>query len=210
MNKKRCVIIAAGNISNNDIIANNVSPSDFVIAADAGYLKCISAGITPNLIVGDFDSSKVPETSVETIRLNPIKDSTDSETALLEAEKRGFKDILLLGATGRRLDHTIANIILTSAAKQRGCELIIIDEHHKIYSLKDETKIINKANSKYYLSVFSVGGDCIITEEGVYYPLNKYCLSPFFALGVSNEITEDNAKITVHSGTAVIIETDKF
>lgn len=210
MKKTRCVIIAAGDISDNYIIKNNVLPGDFVIAADAGYYNCVNAGVTPDLIVGDFDSGKKPETLIETIILNPVKDSTDSETALSEAEKRGYKDIILLGATGKRLDHTLANILLTASAKQRGRSLTIIDEHHKIYAVKNETKIIQRSKSKYYLSVYAVGGDCEITEEGVYYPLNKYILSPFSALGVSNEITDDSAKITVYSGTAVIIEADKF
>lgn len=209
MKNMRCVIVAAGDV-NNVVIKNNIFSDDFVIAADAGYYICADAGVTPDLVIGDFDSGEAPETLIETIRLNPIKDSTDSETALLEAEKRGYKDIILLGATGRRLDHTMANIILTASAKQRGRNLTIIDEHHKIYAVKDETKIIEKSTSKYYLSVFAVGGDCEITEQGVFYPLNKYHLSPFSALGVSNEITEAEAKVTIHSGTAVIIETDKF
>lgn len=210
MKDMRCVIVAAGDIQNKDIIKTNIRPDDFVIAADAGYYNCVNAGVTPDLIVGDFDSGKAPQTSIETIRLNPIKDSTDSETALLEAEKRGFNDILLLGATGKRLDHTLANIILTAAAKQRGNNLSILDEHHKIYALKNESKIIKKADAKYYLSVYAVGRECKITEAGVFYPLNNYYLSPFSALGVSNEITDEQASITVHSGTAVIIEADKF
>ena len=147
--------------------------------------------------MGDYDSSKKPKTQNELIALNPIKDATDTETALTEAEKRGYKEITLLGALGGRVDHTLANLALVSQAKQRGTNLTIIDSHHKIFAVKNESVRIERKTAKYYLSVFSVGGDSVISEEGVYYPLSDYTLSPFSALGVSNEITSDEAVITV-------------
>ena len=137
MSKKRCVIVAAGSIDNTSAIKAYADSADFVIAADAGYVYCRDAGIEPDLFVGDYDSSKKPKTQNELIALNPIKDATDTETALTEAEKRGYKEITLLGALGGRVDHTLANLALVSQAKQRGTNLTIIDSHHKIFAVKN-------------------------------------------------------------------------
>ena len=205
MSKKRCVIVAAGSIDNTSAIKTYADSADFVIAADAGYVYCRDAGIEPDLFVGDYDSSKKPKTQKEL-----IKDATDTETALTEAEKRGYKEITLLGALGGRVDHTLANLALVSQAKQRGTNLTIIDSHHKIFAVKNESVRIERKTAKYYLSVFSVGGDSVISEEGVYYPLSDYTLSPFSALGVSNEITSDEAVITVKKGTVIIVEADRL
>ena len=202
MSKKRCVIVAAGSIDDTSAIKAYADSADFVIAADAGYVYCRDVGIEPDLFVGDYDSSKKPKTQNELIALNPIKDATDTETALTEAEKRGYKEITLLGALGGRVDHTLAN--------QRGTNLTIIDSHHKIFAVKNESVRIERKTAKYYLSVFSVGGDSVISEEGVYYPLSDYTLSPFSALGVSNEITSDEAVITVKKGTVIIVEADRL
>ena len=59
--RKRCVIVAAGTISDLDILKKSIFYDDYIIAADAGYIKLKSAGIEPHLIVGDFDSSDIPE-----------------------------------------------------------------------------------------------------------------------------------------------------
>lgn len=94
MSKKRCVIVAAGSIDNTSAIKAYADSADFVIAADAGYVYCRDAGIEPDLFVGDYDSSKKPKTQNELIALNPIKDATDTETALTEAEKGDTRKLL--------------------------------------------------------------------------------------------------------------------
>jgi len=207
--KKRCVIVAAGGNCSDGLLKENIKPSDFIIAADAGYLKCRSAGFKPDLFIGDYDSSCRPKTDSELICLNPIKDATDSDAALSEAEARGYKNVLLLGGTGGRIDHTASNIILSAAAIQRGTRLTVIDNHHRIFALKNEKICIERAGAKHYLSIFAVGGECRLSISGVFYPLSGFVLSPFAGgLGVSNEITAEEAVISVEDGTVIVIEAD--
>lgn len=202
--KKRCVIVAAGVTESEDILKQNIYYDDFVIAADAGYTKLKKTGIEPDLIVGDFDSSDTPENDTETIVLSPIKDCTDTEYALGEAQKRGFDEILVLGALGGRIDHSIANIILTARFKQNGISVTLADEHHRIYALCDETKTFVKSDR--YISVYAFAEPCEVCFEGFYYGNGTVKLSPFDTVGTSNEITDQTAKLTVSKGIAVIIE----
>lgn len=205
--KRRCVIVAAGRIETEDIIKSHIFYDDYVIAADAGYTILKKAGITPDLIVGDFDSSDTPENDIETIVLNPIKDCTDTEFAVKKAVEKGFKDVLILGALGGRSDHSFANITLVAEYKNNDINITLITENQIIYALKDETKSIAKADI--YVSLFAFGSVCNVTLEGMFYPLNNYSLSPYSAIGVSNEIVNDSAKITVNGGVLLVMEVNK-
>lgn len=205
--KRRCVIVAAGKINSDEIIKNNIFYDDYIIAADAGYTTLKKLNIVPNLIVGDFDSSDTPENDIETIVLNPIKDCTDTEFAVDTAVKKGFNEIIILGGLGGRIDHSFANITLVGKFKNKGVNLTLITEFQKIYALKDETKSIAKSNS--YVSLFAFGSECSVTLDGMFYPLNDYILSPFSDLGISNEVTEPSGKITTQNGVLIVMEVDK-
>ncbi|MGN0570791.1 MAG: thiamine diphosphokinase [Candidatus Fimenecus sp.] len=185
-----------------------LSGKPYIITADAGYRYAKEIGCTPNLILGDFDSGACPATDIETLQLNPIKDDTDSAVALKEAVHRGYKQIVLLGGTGSRLDHTFANFDLCAYAKTLGADLTVADAHHRVFTLQNETQILPRDDSK-YISVFALGGACTVTLKGFYYPLEKYTFTPFCGMGVSNEMTAKTAEITVFDGTALIFITDK-
>ncbi len=203
-----CVIFAAGDEVDPAIVRSYIQPDTFIITADAGYSACTRCGFSPNLLVGDFDSQAAPKTDTPTITLNPIKDDTDTADALQQAIKRGFRHIVLFGATGGRLDHTYANLDLCALAAGQGAELLIVDNHHKIFALKEETVTFDGDKSK-YVSVFAVGGPCVLSLEGFFYLLKDYNLMPFCGLGVSNETVEEKATISIKQGTALIFITDK-
>lgn len=206
--KADCVIFAAGDTVQKEIVCAYLTKETYIITADAGYAFCKALGYTPNLILGDFDSGACPETDIETLRFNPVKDDTDSAMALKIAVERGFKKIVLFGGTGSRLDHTFANFDLCAYAKTQGVDLQLVDNHHEIFALHNETVQLPK-NPNRYVSVFAVGGACTVSLKGFFYPLEHYTFKPFCGLGVSNEITADTAEIVAEQGTALIFVTDK-
>lgn len=208
VNRPDCVIFAGGTAMPKEAVAPYLAGNPYIITADSGYSFATRVGCTPHLILGDFDSSACPQTEIETLCLNPIKDDTDSAVALQEAVRRGYKKIVLFGGTGSRLDHTFANFDLCAKAKQQGVDLTVVDAAHLVFALQNETQILPRDDSK-YISVFALGGACTVTLKGFYYPLENYTFTPFCGLGVSNEITEDTAQITVTDGTALIFITQK-
>ena len=106
------VIIFGGQIGEIDPkILNQISKDDFIICADKGYEFALKNKITPNLIVGDFDSAPFPNNAgCEIIKLPVKKDDTDLNFAVKVALERGFKSFILCGVTGGRLDQTAATI----------------------------------------------------------------------------------------------------
>lgn len=179
-------------------------PDGFIIAADRGLDYCLQARITPDLIVGDFDSaeSKIPE-GVECVRVSPIKDDTDAALAADIAMERGYRDITFFCALGGRLDHTIGNIQLLYHLKKSGISARIISEDTEAFFLLNESKKIPKNDG--FLSVFSYEKDVTVSISGVKYPLDRKLLTNDVTLGVSNEITEDFATVTAHEGAALIV-----
>ena len=163
----KIVLMTAGGSIDPDLPADFLSQKteygiDTVVACDRGYEALAALGVTPDIVIGDFDSvsteirenilsedsripsglrSSGPETdnraetympSCEVIRLNPEKDDTDTEAAIALCIERGAGKIYLFGATGSRVDHMLGNIELLAYAADRGCELVILDRHNRI------------------------------------------------------------------------------
>ena len=95
----RCVIIAGSPDTNSDFLSEVIKPDDYVICADRGCNFAKQAGITPNLVVGDFDSEPdVLFPNCETVRLIPEKDDTDTMHSVDLALEKRFDEIAILGA----------------------------------------------------------------------------------------------------------------
>ena len=187
-----------------------------LIAADKGLEFFITAGITPDLVVGDFDSlspegkaymEKLPQTSIR--RLKPEKDDSDTQSAVNLAISQGAKDILILGGTGTRLDHVMANLGLLLSGKERGVDIRLADVNNFITLVDNGTVLHKDRQYGKYVSFFSVGGDVTgLTLEGFKYPLHDHHLR--FAqsgLTVSNEIKEQEARITFSRGNLLMLMT---
>lgn len=180
-------------------------PADaFVIAADGGLSFLASHGLTPHLIVGDFDSygGALPK-GVEIVRHPVMKDQTDMELAVYEALRRGAGRLFLYGGLGGRLDHTYANIQLLIMLARRGVEGFLVGKNETVTALCRRAARFSPDFSG-TVSVFACGS-AVVTETGLLYKLRRASLTEERPLGVSNEFTGAEAEITVHEGTAVLM-----
>ena len=187
---------------------------DCMIAADSGMNFLHRNKIIPDIIAGDFDSvddDSLDEFSslsdVEILRLNPIKDDTDTEFVIREAIRRGATEIVILGATGTRLDHALANVYLLGIGLEEEVKIQIVDAHNRIRMITDTMEIAKTEQFGDFVSVLPMLGDAEgVTLTGVKYPLQDAKLNSFSSLGISNEITDERATISVKKGTLLIIE----
>ncbi|MED9966688.1 MAG: thiamine diphosphokinase [Blautia sp.] len=185
-----------------------------LIAADKGLEFFMETGIVPDAAVGDFDSlsEKGKEylachSQIEVKKLRPEKDDSDTQCALYLAEEKGGKNILLLGATGTRLDHVIANMELLLLGKKRGLTVAMADRNNYISLIDSGFEIKRTGQFGKYISFFPMGGDVRgLTLEGFKYPLDRHYLTASDSgLTVSNEIMEDTGKVTFESGNLLMI-----
>lgn len=158
---------------------------DYVIAADKGVENAGKFGISPDIIIGDFDSlGYVPKG--ENVRVLPVKkDDTDVGYALKYGLEKGFKSFYVYGALGGRIDHTFANIQLSQYMSRRGAECIFIGDDINITSVTAGSVRFKKAKGRF--SVFCTSGKAEgVNISGAEYPLYAAALTPDFPLGVSN------------------------
>ena len=150
MKKSNCIIIAGGEFKEKDI---KINEGDFIIAADKGYEYAQKLNLKVDLLIGDFDSLNQIPNDVEIIKLNPIKDDTDSLDAIKEGIKRGYESFIIYGALGNRLEHSLANLSLLIYLKNKGFAGKIIDNGKIYIVLKNESITLPKRNEG-YVSVF--------------------------------------------------------
>lgn len=204
--KNRCVIIGGGDCSA-EILKEYITPDDYVICADSGFDYALSAGITPDLLIGDFDSISHTPDNINKITLPVEKDVTDCEAAYCEGLQRGYVSFILFGGTGGRFEHTFANISVMARASKENNEFILIDEKHRFSAITNGTAKIKNGIDK-QVSVFAFGDKAYgVSENGFHYLLNNYTLDPFIPIGISNDVTGEFGEISVQNGTLIIIET---
>ena len=209
------LIVAGGTVDEQfavDIIKNG--GYEVIIAVDAGMDFCYKSRIMPDVIVGDFDSVEqealeffLGQEQMDIHRLNTEKDDTDTEYALRFSIGRGATKITVLGGTGSRLDHVIGNVVLLGAGLEKNVSIELLDTHNKIKMVNSSLSIRKDERFGKYLSVIPITGKVDgVTITGVKYPLDNYDMHGFNTLGISNEIVDDEAAITVRNGIVLVIE----
>ena len=128
----RCVIIGGSEIRNYPLMRSYFRPNDYVIYCDCGLKHAEALGISPSLIIGDFDSHPKPEKMENVIELPIVKDDTDTIFAVKEAIRRGFSEVLMIGVTGGREDMTLGNIYALLMMKNAGMSAMIADDYSEI------------------------------------------------------------------------------
>ncbi len=181
---------------------------DIIIAADSGYKNAKRLGVTPKILIGDFDSLKArPDDVDEIIDLPCEKDVTDTQYAVDVALKRGANEIYIICGTGGRFDHAISNMCLLEGLYKKGVRGVIVSGQNRIRYIKDTGIIIIRDKNYKYFSVLAADEKVKgVSIEGGKYPLSKKTLTRVDQFAVSNEIEKNAALITVKKGGIYIVE----
>ena len=204
--KARCVILGGADISDYEYVRNILKKDDYIMMCDSGLKHMQALGVTPDLIVGDFDSHCNPHMDVETIVLPCEKDDTDTYFAVKEGLKRGFCDFLLLGAVGGRLDHTLGNVSILLYLDSLGKTAVLADDYADMEIISRKAAYIE--DSYRYFSLLNISGKAKgVGIENAKYPLDNAEITCEYAYGISNEVLPGKtAKVTVADGKLLLIK----
>jgi thiamine pyrophosphokinase len=200
-------IICNGHIADYEFHARLVEGCSLVICADGGACHAKRMGINPHVILGDFDSCSREFAEgflgVKIVEYPSEKDETDTELAIQYALSSGEKHIMLLGATGTRLDHTIANLGLLMVIAQRGGTGEIINEQNRAFLITDNAVVKGKGTQ---VSLIAYCGDVKgVTLKGFKYPLNDFTLEMGSTRGISNVLEEETGEISIKEGILLAV-----
>ena len=201
--------ILTGGTIHPDNIHIKPDKNDLIIAADSGLNHAKTLGLTPAVVVGDYDSlGRVPEPGldIEVITVPAEKDETDTQLAIRLALSRGADDVHVIGGLGGRLDHTLSNLAILEALAQKKVRCVIEDGQNRVRLLQSDSTILPRSGYT-YVSLLAL--DPIVKGveiEGVKYPLKNAKLTRTFQYAVSNEITGNCCFIAVRKGTLLVVE----
>lgn len=175
---------------------------DVVICADGGYRLAQQSGIKPDLVVGDLDSlqDEQIEKGVEIRRYPREKNLSDFELAMQAAVDMAPEKVYVYGALGGRIDHELTNILLLASTRYHA---IFIEEGVEIHGIHERLVLRNRKG--FLCSLLALGGPCHVMDmRGFQYALHDELLHPS-SRGLSNTITEDEATISLKSGSLIAV-----
>lgn len=181
------------------------SDGDLIIAADGGLKNTQKFNLTPDFIVGDFDSLKYTPTGKNVIKHPVKKDETDTVLAVDTAFEHGYDNFLIFGCLGGRLDQTLASIQTAAYITEKGGYSVFIGDESNLTVIKNG-KISFSTDNKGLISVFAYSSRAQgVCEENLLYELQNATLSPDFPLGVSNEFTGKTSSVSVADGEICVV-----
>ncbi len=211
----RILIFANGELPDLDKARALLREDDFILCADGGTRHALALGLTPNLVIGDMDSTQksqwreLEKAGVSIELFPPDKNETDLELAIHRALELEPKQILILAALGGRLGQTLANIALLADPRLSTFDLRLDDGVEEILFCRDQVQVEGRSGD--IVSLLPWGAPVYgIQTNGLKWTLNDETLHPEKTRGVSNAMISDIASIQIKSGLLLIIHRRQF
>lgn len=208
--KRKAAILVNGDLADLSRVRAHIDKNTLLIGCDGGAAHILALGLTPHVVIGDFDSisSKVlrvlKQKNVELIRYPRDKLYTDTELGVALAMERGCRDIVLAGVRGTHTDHLIGNLSTLAKKKFAALSFKVIDGNEEITLVRKHIRI--KGKNKDIVSLLPAGrGARGVTTKGLYYPLRNATIPSGSTRGLRNHMTGKHAEITVREGTLLVI-----
>jgi len=208
----RAIIVANGSVGEDETYTEAVEADDLIIAADGGALIALGLGLQPQTVIGDMDSLP-PETRLDLtergcqfVSRSPRKDETDTELAIQYALQAGAQEIVLLGATGDRLDHTLANVLLLGMPELECVPATIVAGNTQVWLLRGGYELEFGGTAGDIVTLLPLGQDAVgVSTAGLEWALHDDTLRFGPARGVSNVMTATEARIRLREGRLLVV-----
>ncbi len=208
----KTVILTGGTPPKKQTLEAFLAGADSLIGVDGAAGTLIGYGITPNVLIGDFDTASAGQVEtlekmgVKIVRLNAEKNETDTEAALAYAIAAGADDVIIMGAVGSRFDHVLANVYLLIMADRAGVKCRIADEAAELTVANKDTDVYGRPGQT--LSLMPLTGDVCVSATNLKYPLDKLMLKQSHTRGISNIMLGHSAHLQINGGYILIYKTE--
>lgn len=205
--KPTIAVIAGGTVD--EEVCHDIKKYQVVIGVDRGAWWLVEHKIVPDYAIGDFDSvseeelKKIQQFSPNVVQYKRGKDETDLELGIQQAIRLDPSLVVVYGATGSRLDQTLAGISVLEQFEAVAIE--IRDKTNSICLITSE-KVIVKDSQYRYCSFLPITRKAVLSLKGFEYPLEKEILYRQKTRGISNQIKNTSGKVVVHQGKVLCIQ----
>jgi thiamine pyrophosphokinase len=196
------VILADGSFPLHEIPLGYLKDSERIVCCDGSAGSLVRAGFIPVAIVGDLDSLEDEIAKKYSDRLYGDKDQekNDLTKAVRWCSEQGFNDIAIIGATGKREDHTLGNISLL-AEYAREANVVMITDTGIIRPYLKSCKVSSSPGQQ--VSVFSIDPDTAISSSGLKYKLGRMKLHNWWRATL-NEAIGDSFELRFEGGPLLV------
>jgi thiamine pyrophosphokinase len=206
----RIIIFANGDVPDSRRVAALIKPDDLVVCADGGSRHAFALGLNPHMVIGDLDSihwkdwAKVQSDAVPVRRHPHDKNETDLELALRYALEQDPSSIVIVGALGKRVDHTLGNLALLSSPALASIDVRFDDGLEEAFFCRSRSSLEGRVGDIVSLIPWSAPVEGV-TTTGLRWPLRAETLYPEKSRGISNEMLEATVSITITSGLLLVL-----
>jgi thiamine pyrophosphokinase len=208
----RAAIFLNGSPDSRGLIQHALERADLVVAADGGARYALEAGVVPNLVVGDMDSlgedllRRIEKRGTPLERHPVRKDQMDGHLAVLAARERGATAADLLCAAGGRLGALFAVPHILLAAERIGLRCTVVSDHVRMFVIEADRRAL-QGSPRDSVSVLPLAGPATgVTLENMEYPLKNATLKSGDTIGFHNELTSNEARISVVEGALLVVQ----
>jgi thiamine pyrophosphokinase len=199
----KTVIVADGIFPKHAIPLGYLTTAGRIICCDGSADNLVKAGYMPDAIVGDMDSlsKTLAENFEDRLFSDDDQDTNDLTKAVKWCTNRGYKDLVIIGATGKREDHTIGNISLL-AEYAENVKVIMVTDTGIIQPFLENCAIPSFRGQQ--ISIFSIDPETEISSAGLKYALHKKKVKNWWeatlneALGLSFELSFTGGPVLVY------------
>jgi len=210
---KRAILFVNGELSSPTTIRSLIREDDVIICADGGARHALALGLEPDLVIGDLDSISPEELDALQqpgcqIERHPIdKDATDLELALLAAGRIGIDEVILVAALGGRLDQSLGNLLLMASSSFANLRLTLVDGRQTATLVRDQITLTGDMGDIVSTLALSPVVTGLTYHNGLRWPLQDATLPFGSTRGISNELTQEEALISLRTGILLVIHT---
>lgn len=200
------LLIASAPESEYGYVRELAERADMIVCADGGYRHARACGITPDLIIGDFDSGSRPD-GIRTIALNPEKDDSDLMCCIKNVIAEGADEIWLACASGGRIDHFLSNLSVLEYLHERGISGTFCDSQNRVTFHGGGEKRYRRDRSYKYVGIIPLDARLEgVTLRGLKYGLEDAEVLRSQIITISNEAVDDEYFISIARGRALVVE----
>jgi thiamine pyrophosphokinase len=209
---KTAIVVLGGNPPTR-AIKPHIPAHQLVIAADSGLHGAIDLGLRVNVVIGDMDSvdkavlAAVEANGTTVTQLPRDKDSTDAELALLKAVEMGANKIVLITKGGGRLDHELGVFAVLQNPSLRHCTIEALWDNSILHLIHGPASVTITGNVGSNVGLIAAGGTASgISTAGLKWALINESLTPHSSRGISNQLIEETATISVQTGSLFVVQ----
>jgi thiamine pyrophosphokinase len=198
----KTVIVADGLFPNHEVPLRYLKNAARIISCDGSAANLLLAGYVPDAIVGDMDSLSEDLANRFADRIFPddSQDTNDLTKAVIWCSESGYKDIVIVGATGKREDHTIGNVSLL-AEYIKYVNVIMVTDTGIFQPFLNSCRVSSFRGQQ--VSLFSIDPETEITSTGLKYPLNRTKILNWW-VATLNESVGDSFTLDFELGRVIV------